>query len=477
LGLATAFLSVMASPSLVLACAFPRSHDDEAEEAQREQRLKKWVQTGLAAIPEIVRFGCDFEHTEEARTALAALGPSALPALFDAYVGQLSKDEDCRDAAGSVVEQALRDSEDRQGRQVILHALASRDLYRVRAAIFVIEGLAENPGEAGSWLLERSVRPIKDLFERDDRAMWTAALSAMEKMPFRFRDSAPRLEALLEDRQVSNWALAVLTNLSPPTDGTVLWLRRHLASPAESDRAGWLASRIAALRPAPPSALPELWDRLRDDGGETCFTRTGHVQAFAGAILAIDPNGQQSAAAGLGTLSELKTASATAAQQALHCGQSRVGIEPLLKLLPPADAASIWLSLMNEADVEMDVRHLAAKALAKTPLSLTPRQQRLRQLLTERKSVGGDPFWDPRTSAQRLSTALGNCRREAGVDGSAPSIVDATNPELDRSYSEAAACLDLRLCGPEPEAYRRALAACCAYAFRSPPAWCGDGHP
>jgi hypothetical protein len=223
--------------------------------------------------------------------------------------------------------------------------------------------------------------------------------------------------------------------------------------------------------------LPELWDRLGDDAGRTCFTRTGHVQAFAGAILAIDPNGQRSAAAGLGTLSELKAAIATTAQQALHCGQSRVGIEPLLKLLPPAEAASIWLSLMNDSDVEMDVRHLAAKALAKTRLSLTPQEQRLRQLLTERKSVGGDSFWNPRTAAARLSTAMGNCRKEAGVNGPAPSMVEATTPELDRAFSEMAACLDLRLCGPEPEAYGRALAACCAYAFHSPPAWCGDGRP
>lgn len=89
----------------------------------------------------------------------------------------------------------------------------------------------------------------------------TSALWAVEKMPERFRGKAARLEDLLQDRRLSNWALAVLTRMSPPTEGTVAWLRRHLASPAERERAGWLASRIAALCPAPPSALPEPFPR------------------------------------------------------------------------------------------------------------------------------------------------------------------------------------------------------------------------
>jgi hypothetical protein len=81
LGFATALLAVQASPALVLACAFPRfDHEaDEAQERQRQERLEKWVRAELAAIPEIVRFGCEFEHAEEARAALTAMRTAETP--------------------------------------------------------------------------------------------------------------------------------------------------------------------------------------------------------------------------------------------------------------------------------------------------------------------------------------------------------------------------------------------------------------
>lgn len=461
---------------VVWACApHVDSEADEAAEAKQRERLEKWVRAGVSAIPDIVRFGCDLDHSEEARAALTALGHAALPAIFEAYVRQLDGDEDCRDAAGPVVEELLRDEEDRRGAEVVLGALSSRELPRIRAALFVIEGLADNPGQAGARLIERSVRPISALLDRENEDIVASALGAVEKMPERFRGASARLEDLLQNRRLSNWALAALTRMSPPTEGTVVWLRRHLASPAERERAGWLASRIAALRPAPPSALPELWERFRDMGELNCFTRIGHVVGFAGAILAVDPTGQRSAAAGLGGLPELKTTMATTARLALQCGEHRGVIESLFKPLPAAEAVELWRLVMNDVEAELEVRQLAATHLAKRASSLPPAEQRLLRVLIARKPQGGDPIWNPQASSDRLSTGLANCRNEAGLGGSAPTIPDATTPQIDRAYADAAACLDVRLCGPEPEAYRRALAVCCRYAFASHPAWCADG--
>lgn len=463
--------------------------DEEAfttAEAQRQARLSHWRSQGLAAMPEILRAACERGGTEDARHALLSMGAAAIPELFEESVRGRWVDG-CLDVAGGAVEALLRSTGDRRGGQVVLDALRSGRADRILAALSVLNGLttedsrkiparAGAPEGAAAWILERARAPIASLLDDRDEQVRVAVLWTISKTPERYRRQVPRIEDLLDGWRTSNAALAVLVKLSPPTSATVRWLRRQIAGTSDRDRALWLTSRLRDMRPLPVAALPELWRRLRDSHRLSCFVLASHVRTYAGTILAIDPDAARSSAAGFGSMQELAAFASSAVLGAMRCGEHGDSLERVLKILPAAEAEPIWRRVMNDADAEIAVRRFAAKALQRTALPLTTEEQRLRQILALRQRMGQDSYMDVRSEAERLEATLRGCRREAGIAGPSPALVEARTPEEAQAMGRAAECLDTRLCGPEPAAFARAIEVCCAYAFVSPAAWCRDGR-
>jgi hypothetical protein len=450
----------------------------EADRRAVEAAQHRWgAKKGKAVIPELLRSLCAKNlclHLSAAE-ALAEQGlPAAMP-LIDQLKGppcsSLHNPED-PDAAGVLARLLCKRDAGGAGWEridrLLLGAVDGRDERLAQGAMSTLGQLAfavDAPTFAGAGRCGEAPRRVT---AEPRCAPESRRLVASSVQPLlRVLTASP--PATIERQRR---ALRALGNLGPRAAPAAATIARLL----ESD--SLVREALEALRLIGPDAAPAV-DALR---GLLRRRKTVLAREVALALAAIGPRAR-AAKAELIALGPSLTAQLGDLQNGWSARSSLQELVSALAILDGDLAAgeqALLLQLLRDDRVGIELRHCGARVL-KQKGSLGAGERRLAELLERKVNLLRNRRPDLRQllpppqqlAFERLQREVAVCRQEAGLSPIDAATLDGTRSLAFRANQEMAGCLADRICGPDANAYRRVIDACCARAYgKAPPAMC-----
>jgi hypothetical protein len=297
------------------------------------------------------------------------------------------------------------------------------------------------------------------------------ALDTMAALGALFARFVPELEKMLDDPSARPLVAMTIERIGLAAAPAQAGLRARLRSETDPQWVRRYGEVLQHIGPDAKLALPDLWAKLADDRGLGCARRAERVEQMAKLILAIDGDLRASAAQGGGPALVVALDRALRASVACQTVATDVMAEMLRKLPGPLTRAALR-GQMADDDLPLRYRMMAAEALSTQGGALPAAEDELRRILIARRGSLED-----RRSTASVPPIVARCREEGSVPGRASYASPSPSPRDEVDVDDAAeTCLQMHLCGPGKDRYRRALSICCRYAYGdNQPGWCGDG--